>query len=70
MTFFRFFCLEFLQVVGKHEFLYFSFHLSKFHESKLPMFIKICLIRHYFFPFKKNDLRNFLALLPSFELKS
>ena len=62
MTFQSFFCLEFLQVLRKHDFLYLSFHLSEWNESKLPMFIKIYLIRRYFLFFKKNDLRKFLAL--------
>ena len=62
MTFQIVFCLEFLQLFGKHDFLYLSFHLSKWNESKLPMFIKIYSIRCYFLFFWKNDLRKFLAL--------
>ena len=35
------FCLEFFQVPTKLDFLYLSLHLSKWNESKPPMFIKI-----------------------------
>ena len=44
-------CLEFLQVPGKHDFMYLSFHLLEWNESKLPMFIKIYSIRCYYFLF-------------------
>ena len=35
------FCLEFFQVPTKLDFPYLSSHISKWNESKLPIFIKI-----------------------------
>ena len=57
------FCLEVFQVPTKHGFLYLSPLLSKWNQSKLPIFIKFYTIRRKFCIFKNNDLRNFSLVL-------
>ena len=42
------FFVEFSQVPRKHNFLYLSPHLSKWNESKLPLFLTIYTIRSNF----------------------
>ena len=66
------FCLEFFQMLAKHDFLYLSLHLLKWNESKLSMFIKIYTIRNFKIFFLKYNLRKFssLAILVAFHLKS
>ena len=48
MTLQSFFCLEFSIVPGKYDFLYLSFHLLEWNESKLPMFTKIYMKKRIF----------------------
>ena len=60
-----FFCLKFSIVPPKHDFLYLSLHISKWNESKLPMFIKIYTIRRIFiFIFILKKLFGKVSKLP------
>ena len=55
MTLQSFFLFGILHNASKHDFLYLSLHLSKWNESKLPMFLKIYKSRRIFKSFLKND---------------
>ena len=57
-----FFCSESSQELAKHEFLQLSLHLSKWNESKLPMFIKIYTLRRNFEFFLENNFEIFFTL--------
>ena len=50
--------MEFLQVLAKHDFLYYALYLSKRNISKLSILIKIYKIRCYFCFCLKKKFEN------------
>ena len=58
-----FFLVGIFLSASDHDLSYLSPHLSKWNESKLPMFMKIYIIRYnFYFILEKNDVMKFLVL--------